>query len=113
MRRAAERMHLSHAALSQHVQHLEEAFGLRLLAQLARAAQFAPADQAFGIAHMRLEPAAVTDQGFEFFLRLGLLAQRRDRARIGQMAFGRTEIRAPGDQLIQGLPRLRRIAAFE
>lgn len=31
MRRAAERLHLSHAALSQHVQHLEEAFGLRLL----------------------------------------------------------------------------------
>lgn len=31
MRRAAEHLHLSHAALSQHVQHLEEAFGLRLL----------------------------------------------------------------------------------
>lgn len=48
MRRAAERLHLSHAALSQHVQHLEEAFGLRLLDRSGGRARPTPLGREFG-----------------------------------------------------------------
>ncbi|WP_031374176.1 LysR family transcriptional regulator [Lysobacter antibioticus] len=48
MRRAAERMHLSHAALSQHVQHLEEAFGLRLLDRSGGRARPTPLGREYG-----------------------------------------------------------------
>lgn len=48
MRRAAEHLHLSHAALSQHVQHLEEAFGLRLLDRSGGRARPTPLGREFG-----------------------------------------------------------------
>ncbi|MEI2456963.1 LysR family transcriptional regulator [Lysobacter firmicutimachus] len=48
MRRAAERLHLSHAALSQHVQHLEEAFGLRLLDRSGGRARPTPLGREYG-----------------------------------------------------------------